>query len=245
MKRFTKIYQSLIGKKIIAAVTGIILFGFLLGHVAGNLKVFTGLNEKGIPAIDEYGEFLREVGHPLVPDEFVLWTARIVLLAAVVLHAVVVIQLAMMNMEARPNDYVKKNYRASSLSARLMLVSGLLILAFVIFHILHFTTGTIVLGSFEYGHIYANLHSSFGYWPVALLYVAAMVGLGFHLFHGVWSLFQTLGLDNPDRNKILRAFTIFITVALVVGFSSVPLAFMSGLMKEPPAYDHSAPEGEE
>jgi len=239
MKRLAIIYQSMVGKKILAAVTGIVLFGFLLGHVAGNLKVFTGTTEAGAPAIDEYGEFLREIGHPLVPDQFVLWAARIVLLVALIVHVVVVTQLAFLNMEARPHDYVKKKHTVSTLAARLMLVSGFLILAFVIFHILHFTTGTIVIGQFEHGHIYANLFHSFGYWPVVLLYLVAMVALGFHLYHGVWSLFQTLGFDNPDRNKLLRAFTIGITIALVVGFSSVPLAFMSGQMPDPPQYEHS------
>lgn len=235
MKRLKLIYSSLIGKKILAAVTGAILFLFLISHVAGNLKVFTGTNDHGVPAIDEYGEFLRTAGHPVVPDHFVLWAGRIGLLVALIIHLVVVIQLALLNRKARPTGYAKSNSKASTWAARLMMYSGILLLIFIVFHILHFTTGTIQFGKFEEGKIYSNLYESFLFWPVAVFYVVAMIVVGFHLFHGVWSFFQTLGLDNPDRNKLLRSFAMVITLAIVVGFSSLPIAFATGMMSAPPS----------
>ena len=245
MKRFTLIYSSLIGKKFIAAVTGAILFGFLVGHVAGNLKVFTPDEAGGVPAIDNYAHFLRTMGHPLLPNLFGLWATRIVLLVSLILHLIVVIQLAMINKAARPQGYAKTKFQAVTSPARWMLVSGFILLAFVVFHILHLTTGTIRFGEFTEGLVYANLYNSFTWWPVAILYLLAMAALGSHLYHGVWSLFQTIGFDNPDRNKLTRGFALAITLALVIGFSSLPLAFMSGAMDEPQPYKTELLTGEE
>jgi len=236
MKRFTSLYRTSIGKKFIAAITGLVLFGFLIGHMTGNLKAFTGSTSDGVPHIDEYAHFLRIVGVPLVPEMAALWTARAVLLLSVVLHVVVVIQLSMSSAEARPIGYVRSKKTAASLPALYMMFSGLVILGFIIFHILHFTTGTIKIGTFEYGAVYSNLYSSFAKPVVAIGYVVVMGMLGFHLFHGVWSLFQTLGIDNPDRNRFLRMFAIVATVVIVVGFATVPLAFMFGALDAPVEY---------
>ena len=238
MKRIQALYASTIGKKFIAAITGLILFGFLLGHVAGNLKVFTGTTAEGIPHIDEYGQFLKVAGEPMIPAGAMLWGARLVLLAALVLHVMVVIQLSLLSAEARPVNYVKSTKRAASLPALWMMFSGSVILCFIIFHILHFTTGTIRLGTFEHGYIYNNLSSSFSNPLVSGCYVFAMLVLGVHLNHGIWSLFQTLGLDNPDRNKSLRMFSTGITVAIVLGFVAVPISFMTGAMPDVVTYAH-------
>lgn len=237
MNRITSLYSSTIGKKFIAAVTGLVLFGFLIGHVAGNLKVFTGASADGVYHIDEYGQFLKVMGAPILPAGFGLWGARVVLLSSLLLHVLVVAQLALQSADARPVGYVKSKKASATLAARWMMFSGLVILGFVIFHILHFTTGTIPLGEFEHGTVYKNLSSSFVKWPVAIGYVAVMIMLGFHLFHGLWSLFQTLGLDNPDRNKALRMFAVVMTVAIIAGFIAVPLSFMAGMMNAPEAYD--------
>lgn len=245
MKRFKLIYSSLVGKKFIAAITGAILFLFLVGHVAGNLKVFAPAEANGTPAIDVYAHFLRTMGHPLVPNQFGLWMTRIVLLGSLILHVVVVVQLALINKSARPKGYAKTRFQAVTSSARWMLVSGFILLAFIVFHILHLTTGTIQFGKFAEGLVYSNLYESFTWWPVAILYLIAMVVIGFHLYHGLWSLFQTIGFDNPDRNGLLRGFALAITLALVIGFSSLPLAFMSGAMEEPQDYQHELIVGEE
>ena len=238
MNRIRALYASTIGKKFIAAITGLILFGFLIGHVAGNLKVFTGTTADGIPHIDEYGHFLRVAGAPLVPAGFVLWGTRLVLLVSLGLHMLAVIQLSLLNAEARPVNYVKSTKTASSLPALWMMFSGSLILCFVIFHILHFTTGTIQLGKFEHGYIYNNLANSFANPLVAGIYVFVMIVLGFHLNHGVWSMFQTLGLDNPDRNRFLRLFSTVITAAIIIGFVAVPISFMTGAMPDVVTYAH-------
>jgi len=230
MNRIRALYASTIGKKFIAAITGLILFGFLLGHVAGNLKVFTGTTADGVPHIDEYGHFLRVAGEPMIPAGAVLWGTRFVLLASVILHILVVVQLALLSSEARPVNYVKSKRQAASLPALWMMFSGSLILFFIIFHILHFTTGTIRLGTFEHGYIYNNLESSFSKPIVAGTYVLVMIVLGFHLNHGVWSMFQTLGLDNPDRNKFLRMLATGLTIAIIIGFITVPISFMFGMM---------------
>jgi succinate dehydrogenase / fumarate reductase cytochrome b subunit len=237
MNRITNLYSSTIGKKFIAAVTGLILFGFLLGHVAGNLKVFTGSTDAGVPHVDEYGQFLKVVGEPLVPAMFGLWTARLVLLASVVLHIVVVVQLAFRNLEARPVGYVRSKKAASTLAALWMMFSGGLIAFFIVFHLLHFTVGALPIGEFKHGAIYSNLYSSFSNPIISLFHVLVMGVLGFHLYHGVWSLFQTLGLDNPDRNKALRLFAIAATIGIVVGFSVVPLSFLTGALPAPVEYD--------
>lgn len=237
MNRISSLYSTTIGKKFIAAITGLILFGFLIGHVTGNLKAFTGTTAEGVPHIDEYAHFLRIMGEPLVPAMVLLWTARVVLLVSLILHVVVVAQLAFRNMEARPVGYVRSKKSAASLAALWMMFSGSLIFAFIIFHILHFTTGTINIGGFEHGAVYENLANSFKYWPVAIGYVVVMVVLCFHLYHGIWSLFQTLGFDNPDRNRFLRLFAVIAAVLITVGFSSVPLAFMSGALSAPVEYD--------
>jgi succinate dehydrogenase / fumarate reductase cytochrome b subunit len=236
MNRLKALYASTIGKKFVAAITGLILLGFLLGHVAGNLKVFTGATAEGVPHIDEYGHFLRVAGEPMIPAGAVLWGARFVLLASVILHVLVVVQLAMLSAEARPVNYVKSKKRAASLPALWMMFSGLLILFFIIFHILHFTTGTIQLGTFEHGYIYNNLESSFTKPIVAGAYVLVMIVLGFHLNHGVWSMFQTLGLDNPDRNKFLRMLATGLTIAIILGFIAVPISFMFGIMPDVATY---------
>ncbi|MEL7497551.1 MAG: succinate dehydrogenase cytochrome b subunit [Planctomycetota bacterium] len=242
MNRFVKLYQSNLGKKVIAAITGLILFGFLIGHVVGNLKVFSAPDVAGVPSIDIYAHHLRVVGEPMVPKYGVLWGARIVLLVSVVMHIVVVIQLAMDSAEARPTGYVKTKRRMASFSAMYMMFSGLLIAFFVVFHILHFTAGLLKFGTFEHGRVYDNLYASFSsnYWYIPAFYIVTMVTIGFHLNHGVWSLFQTLGIDNPDRNKLLRIGATVATVLIIAGFIAVPLAFLSGLMPEGAEYASDA-----
>ena len=245
MNRLAKFYASSIGKKFIAAITGLILFGFVAGHVAGNLKVFTGsdmIAEGGqthaVPHIDQYGQFLKSIGEPFLPYMAGLWIARIVLLGSVILHMTVVIQLSLKSAEARPVGYVRSKKRAASWAARYMMFSGSVVLAFIIFHILHFTTGTIQIGRFEHGDVYENLRSSFSYWWVSLGYVVVMGMLAFHMFHGVWSLFQTLGLDNPDRNKAIRYFAMAASIGISLGFALVPLAFLFGVLPAIPDYPH-------
>lgn len=241
MKRLKLLFASSIGKKFIAAITGLIMFGFLVGHAAGHMKIFTGADAAGIPHIDHYGQFLKDFGAPALPPMLALWGARLFLLGAVVLHVVTVIMLSDQNKKARPVGYVKTKRSMASPAALYMMVTGTAILAFIVLHILHFTTGNLpMLGNHEHGEVYNNMVNSFSIWWVSLAYIIMMVVIGFHLYHGVWSLFQTLGLDNPDRNAFLRAFAIGFAILLTVMFSLVPLSFFfSGDMQQIYEYDHN------
>jgi len=239
MKRLKLLFASSIGKKFIAAVTGLIMFGFLVGHAAGHMKIFTGADSAGIPHIDHYGQFLKDFGAPALPPMIALWGARLFLLGSVVLHVVTVIMLSDQNKRARPVDYVVKKRSAASPAALYMMVTGSLILIFIVLHILHFTTGNLnMLGEHKHGYVYENMWNSFTQWWVAIPYMVMMVIIGFHLYHGVWSLFQTLGLDNPDRNAFLRAFAILFAIGVTATFILVPLSFLSGQMPEPTTYSH-------
>ncbi|MFV1988543.1 MAG: succinate dehydrogenase cytochrome b subunit [Gemmatimonadota bacterium] len=233
MKRLSRFYHSGVGKKAIVAVTGAIMLAFLVGHVVGNLKVFLPDPEPGVADIDAYAEFLRAVGEPAFPRGAILWIVRAVLLAAVLLHVIGVVQLARRNRVARPVGYRETRYVRASLSARWMMLSGLLVLGFIVFHILHFTTGTVDPASFRPGGVYANLYAAFSRWPFVALYVVGMGFLALHLYHGAWSMFQTLGLDNPDRNRAFRGLALVLALGLFVGFTAVPVSFAVGALDTP------------
>ena len=235
MQRVLALYESSLGKKVVVAITGLILYGFVLGHMVGNLKVFTGNDAAGEPHIDIYAHFLRTVGEPLVPYSFLLWIARIILIVALVLHVYTVIILARKNHAARKNDYAKHSYSQASKTARWMMISGTLLLVFVIFHLAQFTFGTVGGARFVEGKVYANLYYAFQRWFFVGLYVLVMAGLALHVHHGVWSLFQTLGLDNPDRNRTFRLLATLSSIGLFLGFAAVPVLFYLDMMPLPPA----------
>jgi succinate dehydrogenase / fumarate reductase cytochrome b subunit len=184
-------WASTVGKKIVMAVTGIILFAFVIGHLLGNLQVFEG------PAkLNAYGAFLHSIG------EF-LWPVRIVLLIAVTLHIVATVQLALRKKRARPIEYSVKKAIASSYASRTMYWSGPIVLAFIIFHLLHLTAGYIHPGAaYIEGDVYHNVVSGFQVWWVSLSYIVAVSLLGLHLRHGLWSMFQTLGIHKPKQTFI-------------------------------------------
>jgi succinate dehydrogenase / fumarate reductase cytochrome b subunit len=234
VRRLLLLYRSLVGKKAIVAVTGAILLVFLLFHAAGNLKTFLSDPSPGVADIDVYARFLRTMGEPLLPHAFALWILRIALLLSLVLHVICVVQLALHNRRARPVRYERVEYAEATASGRGMLYSGALLLLFLAVHLPHLTTGTIDAVHFTPGAVYANLYHAFSQWPFAVLYLVAMGVLGTHLYHGAWSAFQSLGLDNPDRNRMLRRLAIGIAVVLPIAFASVPVAFLTGMMDAPP-----------
>ena len=226
-------YQSTLGKKAVVAVTGAILIGYLLAHVAGNLKVFLPDPEPGIRDIDVYAAFLRSAGEPIFPHNGVLWTVRLVLLTALVLHVVFVVQLSVASRAARPVRYTEQRHVRATRPAKWMMFTGLLLLGFIIFHLLHFTTGTIDPANFEEGRVYGNLYFAFTRWPFVVVYVVAVGLVTLHLYHGAWSMFQTLGLDDPDRNRALRWFATIISVVVFVGFVIVPISVVVGALDPP------------
>jgi succinate dehydrogenase cytochrome b subunit len=213
--------RSTIGKKIVMAVTGIILFGFLVGHMAGNLQIFLGAER-----FDHYAESIKAIP-PL------LWGTRIVLLVSVALHVWAALSLTLRNRQSRPVRYQRLTPVDSTLPSRTMLISGLVLLAFVVFHLLHFTIGPAhpTWPSFNGHTVYQNVVTGFSVWPVAIGYIVAMVLLGWHLFHGVFSFFQTLGLNHPKYNPWRRKFAIVMTALVVVGFILVPLAVLGRIVR--------------
>lgn len=233
MRRLLLLYRSLVGKKAIVAVTGAVLLGFVVLHVVGNLKAFLPDAASGVPDIDLYSRFLRTMGEPVLPHAGALWLLRCLLLAALTLHVVCVFQLAARNRRARPVDYDRYDHARATASGRWMLVTGSLLFVFVVFHLLHFTTGTIDPDRFVHGAVYENLRRAFVRGPFVAVYLGALAVLALHLYHGTWSLFQTLGLDNPDRNRGLRRVAIVVAVIVPLAFASVPVAFFSGGMKGP------------
>lgn len=210
---------STIGQKVVMAVTGAILFGFVLGHLAGNLLLYQGPD-----AINAYGRELREFLHGAA-----LPVVRISLLLAVVLHIWAAWSLTVKNARARPHGYKRLEPQASTYASRTMRWSGVIILVFVVYHLMHFTLGN-AHPSFVEGDVYHNVVAGFRVWPVALFYVFAMVLLGFHLNHGVWSMFHTLGVSHPGRRKALRLGAAAFSVLVVLGNISFPLAVLLGLV---------------
>ena len=212
--------RSTVGRKVIMALTGLLLVGFVTGHAAGNLLVF-----KGPEALNAYGAFLKS-------SAAVLWTVRLVLLTAVGLHVWAALTLIRLNQVSRPVVYAKQVPQASTLAARLMRFGGLLLLAFIVFHLLHFTTGTIHPGyTFSPTDVYSNVLSSFQVPWVALFYIVAMVALLAHLSHGIWSFFQTMGWNHPRFNPVRRVVATVVALLVSLGFIAIPAAILGGMLR--------------
>jgi len=218
LMRAVRFYESTIGKKAIMAVTGLILFGFLIAHMLGNLQIFLGRE-----VMNHYAETLH--GNPAL-----LWSARIILLISVVLHIWASIQLTLIKNEARPVGYVKRANVSSSWASRTMMWSGPIIAGFVVMHLLHLTTGTIHPQFVEL-HAYENLVTGFLVVPIALVYIVAMILMRFHLSHGIWSMFQSMGLSHPRYTPRIKRFADVFSWILVAGFIAVPIAVLSGLVR--------------
>lgn len=230
MSWFTDLYRSAVGKKAVMAVTGIILFGFVLLHMIGNLKLYEPGDYNGQHYLDAYGYFLRHVGEPALPAEGALWIVRIILLVSVILHIWAAWQLTRMNRQARPRDYVSRPKKHTSYASRTMRWGGVIILLFVIYHLLDFTAGTVNPG-FQEGQVHRNMIASFSVWYVALFYVVAQIALGFHLYHGLWSLFQSLGWNHPRFNRWRSGFAHAFAWIITLGNISFPLAVLTGLVR--------------
>jgi succinate dehydrogenase / fumarate reductase cytochrome b subunit len=217
MTRVLTFYSSSLGKKVVMAITGLILFGFVIGHVLGNLQVFLGAEP-----MNAYAALLKA-------NATLLWAVRLVLIAAVGLHIVAAVQLTRLSQRSRPEGYHYKDVIQADYAARTMRWSGPIIAVFVIYHLLHFTTGT-VHPHFDAHDVYRNVIIGLRVWPVAIFYVIAMVALGFHLWHGVWSMFQSLGLNNPKTDTVLHRLAAVAALAITTGFIVIPVAVLAGLI---------------
>jgi succinate dehydrogenase / fumarate reductase cytochrome b subunit len=222
-----EIVRSYVGRKWVMAITGVIWLGYLLAHMIGNLKMYIGAD-----AIDHYGEALRDLGGELAPRTHVLWALRIVLLAAFVLHVWAAYSLTLAKWRARGGRYDRRDYIAASYASRTMAWTGTIVLLFVLFHLADLTWGTAPAATegFARGEVYANLVASFERLPVAILYVVANLALGLHIFHGTWSLFQSLGWSHPRFNRWRRYGAWALTVVIVAGNVSFPIAVQTGIV---------------
>ncbi|MFB9357221.1 succinate dehydrogenase cytochrome b subunit [Actinoplanes nipponensis] len=212
--------------KILMALTGLLLVGFLYAHMIGNLKIFFGAE-----TFDHYGEWLRTLGTPLLPHEWFLWIQRGILTFAVVAHIVAATILARRARKARPVRYVHRPKVQGSYAARTMRWGGVIILLFVIYHILDLTTGTLNPNAAP-GQPYANVTADFtpDRWYVTLFYTLSIVAVGFHLRHGLFSAVRTLGQRTARGERIARGAALLLSVVLVVGYLSVPFAVLTGLV---------------
>ena len=219
-------YRSDVAKKWTMAVSGVILLGYIAAHMLGNMKVYLGSD-----SINEYGESLRELGGHLVPEEHLLWIMRIGLTIAFVIHVHAAYALTRRNIRARGSVRydVPREYLAANYASRTMRYSGVIVLLFITFHLADLTIGTANPDHVS-GDIYNNLISSFERVPVAIAYIVANLALGFHIFHGVWSLFQSIGANNQVYNKWRRYLAWGFTAVIVGGNLSFPIAVQIGLI---------------
>ena len=231
---FLSFYRSAVGKKYVMAITGIIGIGFVISHMIGNLKMYLGLidhNGERVYDIDVYGEFLRELLVPILPRTYALWALRLVLIGALVLHVHAAYALTVMNRRARPTKYQsKRDYVVADFAARTMRWTGIIVLLFLVWHLADFTWGW-VNPDFQRGAVYRNVDASLSRIPVAILYIVANIALGIHLFHGTWSLFQSLGWNSPRFNAWRRGLATAIATIVVVGNVSFPIAVQAGIVQ--------------
>lgn len=223
-------YRSAVGKKWVMAITGIALIGFVVAHMIGNLKIFLPPVD-GVPEIDLYAEELRELFFPLVPEHVVLWIMRVGLIVAFLLHIHAAYALTIMNRQARPTDYSgPRSYLAANYASRTMRWSGVIVLAFLVFHLADLTWGVQPMAPevWERGEVFANFIATFSRPAVAIFYVIANIALGIHIFHGAWSMFQSLGINHPRFNRWRRYIAWTLSTVIVVGNISMPIAVMLG-----------------
>ena len=230
------LYSTAVGKKYVMGITGIGMMGFVLFHMIGNLKMYFGAAD-----LDHYAHWLQTLLYPIAPKGYVLWILRSGLIAMLLLHLHAAYSLTMLNRKARPVKYQSaRDYQIANFASRTMRLSGLVIFAFIIWHLLDLTFGVV---NSETGKmivhegdtesvkaVYDSIIYSFQRTPVALFYVVANVLLGLHLFHGAWSIFQSFGWNNPRFNKWRRAFATGFAAVVVIGNVSFPIAVMAGIV---------------
>ena len=229
MRRVATLYRTTVGKKVLMAVSGIVLFGFVFVHMVGNLKMLFPPDGEGQYPMDVYAEFLRDFGYPLLPHQGLLWIARLILLGAVTLHVVAAVQLWLSSRAARRDRYQGAEDLSLSYASRTLRWGGVIVFLFIVYHILHFTTGQ-AHPQFVAGAVHDNFVSAFRSPVVFGVYLLAQGALGLHLYHGVWSIFQTLGLSHPKYNRFRRPFAAVFSVTVFVGFLTPPTLVLLGVI---------------
>ena len=217
-------YGSAIGKKAVMAVSGVFLFGWIFLHMLGNMKLYLGPEH-----LNEYAKWLRVMGSPAMPNSGLLWLVRGALLVAVWLHIQAATELTLMNRRARPIDYNVRDYVSATYAARTMRWGGVIILLFIIYHLLHLTFG-VVHPSFVENDPYHNVVAGFQVWWVSAFYIIANLALGLHLYHGLWSMFNSLGLNHKTFNRWRRYLATAFALIITVGNVSFPIAVLIGVV---------------
>ncbi len=227
-------YGTAVGKKYVMAVTGIIGIGFVIGHMIGNLKLYLGVVEENgqeVYDVDVYGEFLREILVPILPRTYFLWILRIVLIGALALHVHAAYSLTVMNRRARPVKYQSsRDYQIANFASRSMRWTGVIVVLFLFWHLADLTWGWFN-PDFVRGEVYRNVDASLSRIPVAAIYIVANIALGIHLFHGTWSLFQSMGWNNPKFNQWRKGIATGLATIVVVGNVSFPIMTMAGVIE--------------
>jgi len=224
------LYSTSLGKKYVMAITGIAMVGYVIAHMVGNLKMYLGAED-----LNHYGEFLRDLLVPILPRTVLLWILRIGLLAATLLHIHSAYGLTVINHKSRAVKYQSpRDYQVANFASRTMRWTGIIVFLFVFWHLADLTWGTTTAigtnGEFVRGLPYENIVLSFQRVPVSIFYILANLALGVHLFHGIWSLFQSLGINNPRFNKWRRHLATGIAAVVVIGNVSFPVAVLAGIV---------------
>jgi len=225
MPQVLALTRTLVGKKVVMAVSGMMLLGFLVVHMLGNLKVFQGADH-----FNAYAEGLRMVGAPFFARGQLLWLARLVLLPALVLHIWAAAAVTAAGWRARPSAYRRLELVETTYAARTLRWGGVIIFLYLVYHLLDLTFGAANPG-YEPGNVYRNLVASFQRAPVATLYIAANVVVGLHIYHGLWSAFQTLGLNHRHTDRWRRGLAGAAAGALTAGYLVVPVAVLAGWVR--------------
>ncbi|MDQ1399996.1 MAG: succinate dehydrogenase / fumarate reductase, cytochrome b subunit [Acidimicrobiaceae bacterium] len=221
------LYRTSIGKKMLMAASGLVILLWLIGHMLGNLKVWLNQRE-----FDSYAEFLRRLGEPIFPHTVFLWLIRVVLTVAFVVHVYLAVDLSRRNRRARQTRYVRTARVQADMPAVTMRWGGLALALFVIFHLANFTWGWIHPGyRFVRGSVYANVVGNFDQWWLVAIYVAAMVALALHIYHGTWSIFQTFGANSRRWDRLIRRSAGALAIVMFVGFVSVPVGVLVGAIQ--------------
>jgi succinate dehydrogenase / fumarate reductase, cytochrome b subunit len=221
------LYRTSIGKKMLMAGTGALILLWLIGHMLGNLKIWLSAAE-----IDDYANFLRRMGEPVFPHTVALWIIRIGLTIAFVVHVYLAIDLSVRNRRARQVRYARTAHVQADVPAVTMRWGGLALGLFVIFHLANFTWGWIHPGyRFVRGAVYANVVANFQVWWLVVIYVAALVALALHVYHGTWSIFQTFGVNSRRWDRLIRRSAATTAAVLFLGFVSVPVGVLVGAIR--------------
>jgi len=225
MRRVYSLYGTSVGKKYTMAVSGAIFVLFVIVHMFGNLKVYLGPE-----AFNHYAEGLRNFGAPFLGHEWFLWVFRVGLVLFLLIHVVAAWQTSRQSWSARGNKYRKKENLVFHYASRTMRWGGVVLLLFVVYHILHLTTGTLH-PDFVPGDAYHNFVTGFRSLPVVAVYGAATIALGLHLYHGIWSAFQTMGLDGPRIKRWREPLALGVALVVVLVNLSFPVAVFTGILQ--------------